>query len=1771
MLAASRMRESHEEDAPREAPAPGIPLRASRRPRLRADDPRRGDRGLRGRGGIAYPPLAPKIEPAAEAAAAPAPRDGGFTPIPSSDFEIRGGKAATAVDAKDGDWFFDGTVLHILTSTPLAVRTTPQPVAGKEGEFTPKQTAQSIRIEPGVKADLTLAGVTIASTVAPIDIITNKWDTADKSAAVTPADILHKTMLHLTLADGSVNTLTCTTTGVGSKGSPALRCGYGSVLVIDDEVRNLDASNNIVTPVNGVVPYDVTLATGQSLQAGDPLSRMDSANPGTLKATHGGHSACIGGGPKEDSGTIIINGGIVYANGNTGNSDCNTGAGIGGGDGGSGTVITINGGVIDAQAPYHGAGIGAGWSWKNPGNLAHDDALTIPNAPQNNGYNQYGGGDPSDCYLNVGGDITINGGFVKAKAGGHGNAFGQACGGTPSSNRNHIMRVTGGTLLPTGMVDRFDIGGNYGYLIITGGSVNCNVWDQNRTVNTYPSTNVYKGDYKFQGIGGTAFNTPGITEWSQIQTLEGGALPEKDKVKLVTIDLSPDIVGADKNCKIEDWELYVNSEKRTYGAPSYLDNGKLYLWLSSEDAVKPVAVELKYRDEKGEVVELETIETLGDGGSAAKRWVKFDLDEKNFPGGLTKHYDGLPLAKWSVEKTPIEVTSKTGITRKLDKDFDDAGNPYVTFAYQLYKDDGTLGPMSEEATEMPADAGRMHFTMHSTQFAKDKDLSVTYWGHETSGDCVITEAKAVVNLSSSSWVRLNEADGSHVDVNEGDELPGTHLRLVFDIQSASSEALTCRQPTGHFQVLVDGEPVGEQIALDDEAVKKASGTQHSTVSTLEGPVDADDKTKKNRWATQVTYFLDPTLLDGELDAADGKLDHEVTVQYVPDKNYVESVENNPSNAATAPTTIIPVKPKEEVTAGGTKLDFKEDRASLKLPYSQFNTEGGAASDFFNLSFDSTSAAKVSYVSSNPAVADIERDEDGNPVFDEDGNVKVQVFSCGNAVITMTQGANAFYSGQRRILDLTITPDPTIRPQVQIRLTQRNLTALAEAQGALLSVTPFALAAADALGVEPYAARAAVDRASMPPRPGDLMEYTVTGLNLTQGSAWQAAELRDAIDQRLTFDAESVETAANYETPDSDPLLGTPAFYQGFEWDKLDWAPVDRGTGDDEYRFDDASATLSKLIGTVYGGQSTSVRFQARVGENQGLGERPGDDGKLPELKNEPEGSGGFGKDEKDLAPGEKPVPPETLDPDVDIVVVGDDDPDPSTPNVPSSPKPTPVLPKDPAAADIVTTVTVEQTGHREEHDDDRILVGDTLTVTVTSTNKGPDSKLVDAVVRATLPVGMEPKDGTIRLTAGGRTYDVPMSAYDPKTGVIAVNAGDLYFGESAVLTFDVEVVSTSETRLPEDPDGPGKPGDPDDPSDPSDPSDPGKPDPTRPEGPAIEGGALGGTPTDEWGREHPTDPDAEPADPADKPKPGTPFEPGGPWEDLEDDYVATLPATDPGMPPVLPADPKLEDDEEGPADVRLAKVARNLDRDDGTTRVGDVVRYTVTLSNARPHTMWYGAVIRDVVPVGVEPLSESIRVTGPDGAEHAVLDDAYDPGTRVLAVAVGDLVGGRSATLVFDALVTEEALGADVGNVAAAFGTRPSEAEPGEVAGGAPRPVPGTPFAPEGGWDEFLEGRPGVDNAQAPAYAPGTDGEGGVRPAEQPGGGDGAAGPGAGAGDGGKGSRTPIRLAQTGDELVAPSVALVLAAAAAGVMLMAAAAQRRSRREALARRHAGRW
>ena len=156
-------------------------------------------------------------------------------------------------------------------------------------------------------------------------------------------------------------------------------------------------------------------------------------------------------------------------------------------------------------------------------------------------------------------------------------------------------------------------------------------------------------------------------------------------------------------------------------------------------------------------------------------------------------------------------------------------------------------------------------------------------------------------------------------------------------------------------------------------------------------------------------------------------------------------------------------------------------------------------------------------------------------------------------------------------------------------------------------------------------------------------------------------------------------------------------------------------------------------------------------------------------------------------------------------------------------------------------------------------------------------------------------------------------------------------------------------------------------------------------------------------------------------------------------------------------------------DMVLSKTAQNLTTTSGETYVGDKILYTLTLANNTAGSVVYDAVFEDTLPQGVAIDESSISLKTAAGRTMSC-SNVYDAASRRLAVVAGDIAGGRSAVLTFEATVTEQALSNDVGNVARAFGTQPSQMPDDERT-----PLdPGSRFVPTQGWDAFLasdEGR----------------------------------------------------------------------------------------------------
>lgn len=1753
------------------------------------------------------------------------------TPSTAGGLTINGGTVNT-------DFTHAANQVVIKTSTPLTL----------SGTFT-----GTVQVASGVEAWITLNGVTITS-----------------NSVSSPINLLSNSKAHIILADGTTNTISA-----NGQGCAGIHCGDGSYLWIDDSVVNYDfAAKKHIDVLYGKVATDgvvtnMTDGTSHAVTVRDVLTNVDSAGKiGKLIVKGGKNSSGIGSGPNEIAGNMTFDGGYIESyswgghSNNGGNNNAavgtgvtnaegsnvgessGTGIGAGSGPNAGATDMTFNGGTIYAFGSYHGAGIGAGWS-----------SIGSPNTQQT------GASSSTRNKLNCG-NININGGYILSQGYAHGNAFGGACG---TNMNGSTVRITGGTLRPFSHSSKKDIGGSGGYVIIDGGSISLSgaqsakfqsvdnkaYSDVARTQEVVP----VEVDLSAQ-TGPVDFN---ITKWTLLidgKVYQYGA-PSKFNAGKLTLWLPP-------TAKTQKVEVQLNYFDSTTGAevlvePLYREPGS-----TSSNVKRNVYFDMPYDAIFGNpTLSDETLPTITNFPNELLVDGKIPTSVKT----LAKEYDGLPFktAKISEIDGGLSITeSHSKETRTLTND------EYLTYSYRLLN--GNTFSDELTAAQMPSDTGLMAFAMNSSEYAQDAEWGKSYIGHRSNGWVRITPVPAILTIESAEWGYLDTSNGSWTPTLSKEDQPGNRIKVSFNVRSAIGTMPTCKVPTGAVQLFIGGKKFGEPLTLTEEWIEQDG---FSTYDVIEGPSDESANTEaaiasaENRWTAKVTYYMDPANADGLLaprsiktssksDAVDDNTDsnpitdalenvvdlvtgspekavaavedvdesqlqeneYKLTSEYIPDKNYIEGVERNPQNADATATIIIPVDPSVKITDDqGTTYEEKETTptpsgedengnpvdengnpidpdhkfytSSIVKNYSDFHKIDAAGNetiekDYFTLLIETNSDMPVEYTTSDPSVADFVRDGEGNVVLDENGNPKVRVLSCGKVTLSMHQNGNAIYNETTHIVNMTVIPDESLKPDTEARVIERNLT-----------------------------------HPGMPAAPGDVIEYTVIGSNLTDGSAWQDVELGSVVSKYLTVNEDSFTSSKNFSTPDN--LDGLTADML----DGLDWRAMDQHTSSKDNV--SGATSVGGALGSIYGGQSSAIRFTATVSSN--IVDRDAIEGdNPPSLPNDPTAQGSYGvKETEDLVPGEDAGSPIPV---TDTKLIGI--PDTATPEAK-------VIPRNPVLSGDNADMYVNKTAENTTRSTGVTVPGDTIHYTITVGNKAMDTCLYYPVIHDALPAGVEPVLGTFELThVDGSKTQVQDSVYNAKAHTIALYIDDLYGGEEATLEFDC-IVSDQATYLentaqmigtmpsdkwkqeedktdpdPVDP-APGidketaieilggtiveeEPGEGEDPApnpspevgnvipgspfdnakkadddDPSKPllSDPDDPSTTTPN-PIKEGDKIikfgdKNDPTsddivkelDEWIKkaleENPdadevdipvtiqrTDPETgeettenvivtipipeniknpgtpdidmqNPPVPGDpwipsvppviapdtgeviQPDPSTPVDPwdGFDWEDfVEKDGLPEGKTDEPATPGVFVPnkDPQITGAD---ADLKVSKIAEPIDKhDDGKTYVGDFIRYTITVTNDRPGTAWYNAIVRDNLPEGLTIDMNTAKIIFNNGSEIAISKKAYDYYEHMLIVNVGDIMGGESVKVVFDAMINDKALESSIGNTANAYGTPPTEVTPNEIEDGS-KPTPGTPAeVPDTPKVPVVDenGTPVVDENGNPVYKDPDESEGGV-------------------------------------------------------------------------------
>ncbi|WP_304427232.1 hypothetical protein, partial [uncultured Adlercreutzia sp.] len=866
------------------------------------------------------------------------------------------------------DFEATGDTLTVRTSKHFAVQTPDQTLVSEKA--LPSHTeddwqrhanpvASKIAVPAGQTANITLAGIGLQH---------------DDALDLEPGSVCN-----LILADGTYNSFYATG-DLSTIHNPT-----GATLNIDDGVPNKDITGNLITPENGLIPRDITLADGRTINKGDPLSALDSDNPGTLLALLTGRTgggSPIGGHLYEIGGSVTINGGIIYSyNAAAPGGGTNVSAAIGGGGYADGTGlnewITINGGRVEAnvfKTDYgHGAGIGGGAGSRT-------------------------------------GNVRINGGYTLSIGGSHGNGFGAGC--VPKDSTGYQIIITGGTLLPysSGMQD---VGAPGVDITITGGSMG----------NGHP-------EKAFQ-FGGTAHNDQGET------------------LRMVEVDLTGDVGSntfqlTEWSLKVGNADYPYGAPAEFDKGHLYLwlpekvvKENEITVDFTYRDTVNV--------DEDGNPV-LVTPEPLfrpkGDSyDNKVRRYVSFELPS-SYTDGLTKYYDGAPFDTYDLGKSPI-VTAE-----RPPKTLNDSSAVEFVYQRYDGRDGSPLGPeVSADADgkplkELSSDSGIMRFTLTSMQYSKSTDpayvaFKESYWGHRATGWYEIKPVPSQVRLTSVKWTEDGQPGSAEHDAHK-------ELLVTAEIDRGPTQPDgqptkgTCAAPEGTFQLYVDGAPVGPEVPLrfQDE-------TDPETGATLPANAERVDNGEGGSF-TRVKFAFVPADADFLVPDATGNNEHTVSLQYRAAKNYLDSA--NPETDEGAPEEIVTIEPVDPgfklYDASGSGYDPKDEGTSFDPTGRAPIAEGGviekslgdfvlgdADRDWFPLFPETDSSGTIDY-----------RVPEGNGVVAIDPDGTVHVTGVGRVKVTVEQKPNGAYVGAGPLsFWVVVKPDPKIAPEASVSKSVENLT------------------------------------------------------------------------------------------------------------------------------------------------------------------------------------------------------------------------------------------------------------------------------------------------------------------------------------------------------------------------------------------------------------------------------------------------------------------------------------------------------------------------------------------------------------------------------------------------------------------------------------------------------------------------------------------------------------------------------------------------------------
>lgn len=152
----------------------------------------------------------------------------------------------------------------------------------------------------------------------------------------------------------------------------------------------------------------------------------------------------------------------------------------------------------------------------------------------------------------------------------------------------------------------------------------------------------------------------------------------------------------------------------------------------------------------------------------------------------------------------------------------------------------------------------------------------------------------------------------------------------------------------------------------------------------------------------------------------------------------------------------------------------------------------------------------------------------------------------------------------------------------------------------------------------------------------------------------------------------------------------------------------------------------------------------------------------------------------------------------------------------------------------------------------------------------------------------------------------------------------------------------------------------------------------------------------------------------------------------------------------------------------LSKEVVNLTNSE-TTQVGDVLQYTITVSNTEENSTWKEVKINDTLPQGLSYYPGSLQLMDSEGNITSLPDSVYDKTTHSIKYTIENINGGKAYALIFKTTVSANAIQAgkdslsDISNTVLVTGKNPDGTENLPVDPNNPNQPGQSTAVPEGG------------------------------------------------------------------------------------------------------------